>query len=438
MTNPGIVLCSRVRSRRVPNKPLTDFVGKPAIWHLANRLLQTGYPVCLATPMDQEDQVLHKVTADLNLKRFLGHPQDVLSRFMWAAIENNFDPVIRVTHDDLFPDMPMMKDMVTGHISNGMDYSYMAGGLRGTDCEVISLSLVEKAEIRYGGKNLEYLSYAFRHVDPKAKINAYDPTQHMNVSGRLSLDWPEDVDLIHMIFELLGPAFSNNELYALIRKAPTLLKFNAMPTVTVYTCVYNAEQSIHRAIQSVLNQDYPDMEYVIVDDWSTDQTAKSLLEYADHPKVRIIRNPQNVGLASSCNVALKAARGSYYLRLDADDELLPDSISRLTEQMKANPHIGAIYPAYYQDGNIHDNTEYHMGGTMLRASVYHELKFCDGLRHFEGREFYRRLTDQFKVMAYDNPTWVYHATDGSLSRTDSKERRKWREWFLPWDMEHRI
>ena len=431
MTNPGIVLCSRLHSRRIPNKPMLDLNGKPAIWHLCNRLLKSGYSVCLATSSEAEDDILHKATQYMPLKRFRGHRDNVLARFYWAAYENNFDPVIRVTHDDLFTDIDMMIDMVHEHNSKLTDYTYESECLRGSDCEIVSLDIIKQSLQNNGDKPIEYLSYAFRDSRYEPIVVLYDPPEHQKTRGRMVLDWPEDIAPIRIIHELLGDNFSAENVYDLLRKCPSLFDLNRMPEVTVYTCAYNAFETIERAIKSVLSQDYNGlMEYIIVDDASTDGTDEVINRFADHPNVHIIRNDTNMGLASSCNRALRDAKGKYFIRLDADDELLSVALSELTRAFDGNPNFSAMYPAYYQDGVICKNKEHHMGGAMIRASAYQEIKFCDGIRNWEGKEFLNRLSTRFLYMETDTCTWVYHKRPNSMSGNVTGSRNQTYKDFI--------
>ena len=422
MTRPGIVLCSRVHSRRLPNKPLIEFCGKPAIRILCERLLEGHYPVCLATPTDSEDDILHEVTADLPLLCFRGHRDNVLARFYWAAVEHDFDPVIRVTHDDLFVDTEMMAIMVFNHIGLKADYTYVSECLRGADCEIVSRDLVKRGLKLHGDKESEFLSYTFRRPELNPKIVEYSPILSKQSTARLVMDWSEDVKALSLIFGLYGPNVKNELLCDVVKLIPAITEINKFPKVSIYTCAYNAGDTIVRAIKSVLSQTYSDYEYIVLDDGSTDETSSMILNYACHPKIKVMRNRNNKGLASSCNIALRDARGKYILRLDADDELLPSALEQLVDMMDRSSTTAAIYPAYYFNHSITQNTEHPMGGAMIRRAVYEEVKFCDGLRHWEGKEFYQRLSSRFIATQFDVPTWVYHERDDSLSKSDIDNR----------------
>lgn len=428
---PGIVLCSRVHSRRLPRKPLIEFMEKPAIRILCERLLSGPYPVCLSTPSDHEDDILHEATAGLPIKRFRGHRSNVLARFYWAAKEHGFDPVIRVTHDDLFVDLQMMKSMVEKHINEKADYTFVSKCLRGADCEVVSLAHVERCLKLHGDREGEFLSYSFRRDELSPKIVEYIPEQEAQVMGNLVMDWPEDVRAIRLVIQAVGRQHDNASLYNFLRHCPAVFDINRQPKVSVYTCAYNAQDTIVRTMLSVQRLNFDSYEYIAYDDGSTDRTAGLMLHHANSKPTRVMGNSDNVGLASACNAALRDARGEYILRLDADDELLPYALNILVPIMDADKALGAVYPAYCRDGRIVPNRAKHMGGAIVRRRVYEEVRFCDGIRHYEGAEFYRRLRGRFAAGECEEPTWRYHATSGSLSSNDTLERREAKQFVGP-------
>jgi glycosyltransferase involved in cell wall biosynthesis len=117
-----------------------------------------------------------------------------------------------------------------------------------------------------------------------------------------------------------------------------LQRAHAVPTVSVILSVYNGANFLSEAVDSVLRQTLPDFEFVIVDDASTDDTASFLASIADR-RVRIIRNPVNLGLTCSLNLALREARGRYVARLDHDDVALPNRLEKQKVFLDDNPDV---------------------------------------------------------------------------------------------------
>lgn len=105
---------------------------------------------------------------------------------------------------------------------------------------------------------------------------------------------------------------------------------SARPYVSVVIAAYNAQDSIHRAIDSALAQSVT-VEVIVVDDASTDRTASIVEERAAaDPHVRLVTSPRNGGPAVARNSGIAAARGEWIAILDADDAFLPDRLRKMT------------------------------------------------------------------------------------------------------------
>lgn len=114
-----------------------------------------------------------------------------------------------------------------------------------------------------------------------------------------------------------------------------------MKKVSVIVPTYKRNEYIIRAIDSILLQDYPDVEIVVVDDngeGTADQlaTEQSLNEYILNKKIQYIKNRENVGGAIARNNGIQASRGDYITFLDDDDEYLPGKISIQVQVMEEN------------------------------------------------------------------------------------------------------
>lgn len=112
-----------------------------------------------------------------------------------------------------------------------------------------------------------------------------------------------------------------------------------LPMVSVVIPAYNAESYIAEAVDSVLEQDYPNKEIIIVDDGSTDQTVKILEQYGD--RIRLIKQA-NSGSAVARNAGISAASGSYITFLDSDDVWLPGKLTVQVAYMERHPEIDLI------------------------------------------------------------------------------------------------
>lgn len=111
--------------------------------------------------------------------------------------------------------------------------------------------------------------------------------------------------------------------------------------------VYNGERYLEEAIESILAQTFRDFELLIVDDGSTDKSAKILAGAASRDvRIRIVTNPSNIGLTRSLNKALAEARGTLIARMDADDIALPERLERQIAFLQNNPEVGVVGTAY--------------------------------------------------------------------------------------------
>jgi glycosyltransferase involved in cell wall biosynthesis len=104
-------------------------------------------------------------------------------------------------------------------------------------------------------------------------------------------------------------------------------------------CVYNGQEFLTEAVQSVLSQTFTSFEFIVVNDGSTDGSAAILLSFND-PRIRIIENVRNLGLIRSLNIGLEAARGELIARMDADDICVPERFAKQVDFLDRDPDIG--------------------------------------------------------------------------------------------------
>lgn len=122
------------------------------------------------------------------------------------------------------------------------------------------------------------------------------------------------------------------------------MKQNDMPLVSVMIPYYNCGKYIAETLESVNQQNYPYLETIVVDDGS-DVSESAQLDSILHnyPHIRLIRQ-KNQGLSAARNTAAQAAKGIYYLFLDADDIILPDYISECVAVLSCDSNCKLVYP----------------------------------------------------------------------------------------------
>ncbi len=104
---------------------------------------------------------------------------------------------------------------------------------------------------------------------------------------------------------------------------------------------YNAWKYISEAIESVLNQNFDNFEFIIVDDGSTDESREIIESYALKDKrVIFLKNPKNLGIAPSLNRAIKIAKWEYIARVDSDDKAHKDWLKTVYTKIISDSHFG--------------------------------------------------------------------------------------------------
>ena len=109
--------------------------------------------------------------------------------------------------------------------------------------------------------------------------------------------------------------------------------------VSVIMSNYNTpEEYLRESIESILNQTYSHIEFIIVDDCSTDNSLNVIKSYKD-ARIVLIENTENLGLTKSLNKALKQAKGEFVARMDADDISLPTRFEKQVAFLKQNSDV---------------------------------------------------------------------------------------------------
>lgn len=120
------------------------------------------------------------------------------------------------------------------------------------------------------------------------------------------------------------------------------------PLISVYMPTFNRVGMATRAIESVLAQDYPNFELLVVDDASTDDTWASLTnQYINDERIRFFRQPVGKGACAARNRAIQEAKGEFVTGIDDDDEFLPHRLSSLYRAY--DPQYSCVCSAFIWD-----------------------------------------------------------------------------------------
>lgn len=121
------------------------------------------------------------------------------------------------------------------------------------------------------------------------------------------------------------------------------------PKVSVVIPAYKQAEYLGAAIESVLEQSYPNLELIVVSDASPDQTRAVVARYPD-PRLRFLEHDVNQGLPAARNTGLRAASGEIFALLDADDLFAHDKLAAHVKFLQENPAVGVSYNARYEIG----------------------------------------------------------------------------------------
>src|SRR5882757_8740386 len=116
------------------------------------------------------------------------------------------------------------------------------------------------------------------------------------------------------------------------------MAYSDLVSVTIVT--YNSGRFIKRCLESVLDQKYPQVEIIVVDNASTDGTVDILEQFED--RCQIVYNDENIGFAAAQNQAIGLSQGGWVLTLNPDVLLLPDFIQSLVDAGQMDPKTGSV------------------------------------------------------------------------------------------------
>lgn len=124
-----------------------------------------------------------------------------------------------------------------------------------------------------------------------------------------------------------------------------------LPEVSVIIPVYNGEQTIKRALDSVFAQTFADIEVIVVDDASLDRTVGLVTQYADD-RLKLIRSAENRGAGAARNKGIAAAKGRWVAFLDSDDAWMPNKLARQIQLLdRSSKPVAACATGYIIEKN---------------------------------------------------------------------------------------
>lgn len=212
------------------------------------------------------------------------------------------------------------------------------------------------------------------------------------------------------------------------------------PLVTVYIPCRNYGQYLEQAINSVINQIYPNWELIIIDEASNDDTVTIAQKYKNkYPaKVVVIANEEPMGLQKLANHVLGMASGKYMMRLDADDWLDESAIFLLVNKIESTEKAGLVYGNYYYTdprGKILDvEFRYRLGDedlagqlpphgacTLFRTRALKNAGgYSEGVNAQDGWDLWYKLADRIGAANLQVPIFYYRQHGESMSQDNKR------------------
>ncbi|MEW6364210.1 MAG: glycosyltransferase [Acidobacteriota bacterium] len=210
-----------------------------------------------------------------------------------------------------------------------------------------------------------------------------------------------------------------------------------LPLVSIVTPVYNGERYVAETVESVLAQDYPRIEYIVIDDGSTDRTPDVVRRYQG--RLRLMQQ-SNMGQAAALNTGWSLSSGTILGYLSCDDILHPSALRKVVQTLLDHPDAIAAFPncdvidaqgrrvrravarPFDHLESIVDPYCYIGPGSLLRRSVLDRIGgWKPYLRLAPDREFWLRAGLMGKILLCPEVLACYRVHGGNLSRCTSRD-----------------
>ena len=227
---------ARMTSSRLPGKVLLPVLGKPLLYYLVERIkaAKTIDTIVLATTTNTTDDVLEDFARSMGIAVFRGSEDDVMSRVLAAAENNNADIIVQITGDCPLIDPELIDQVVRTFKVNVVDYvsnCHVRSYPDGMDVAVFSAATLKKSEGLTGDPyHREHVSVHMReNPDVFPAIHLVSPSDSYWPELGLTLDEQPDYELIKKVIEYLWPTTPNfrcKDVVDLLRRKPNWVTLN--------------------------------------------------------------------------------------------------------------------------------------------------------------------------------------------------------------------
>lgn len=241
---------------------------------------------------------------------------------------------------------------------------------------------------------------------------------------------------------------------------------NSYPLVSVYTCVYNGESTIHRVFESMKNLDYPNIEHIIVNDGSEDNTEALIQEYIKQVSFPVkYHKKENGGKHTALNVAWSLAEGEFMLQLDADDKLLSHGVKYLVDTYYQIPEdireqywcvhgrcitqdgdfVGDKYPKDINNGHWKETGQRarkcggdKVGLQLRKYLCNYRFPEVKGVSHIAESIIWKQINEEYGTWYTNEVVVVYYVNEGGNLTAKKTKRRQFSSlaFKLKWQIMH--
>lgn len=240
MRQKETVICvvqARMGSTRLPGKALMDVIGKPMLWHIADRLRYSRLidRTIVATSTNSKDDAIEACCRQYGLQFYRGSEQDLVGRFYEAVRPYDARAIVRITADCPLVDPGIVDRLVNFYLENNGRYEYVSNARpqatypHGLDAEVFSFSLLERlwGEVKDPFRMEWFTTVIFENPQKYKIFCIASPTDLSHI--RLTVDYAEDLELVRFIYgKLYSPdlCFGLEDILRLRTQNPDVFDIN--------------------------------------------------------------------------------------------------------------------------------------------------------------------------------------------------------------------
>lgn len=235
---------------------------------------------------------------------------------------------------------------------------------------------------------------------------------------------------------------------ALVHSKRTKVVNSSAPVVSVIITTFRREFSmVRRALESVLNQEYGNLEVIVVDDNGQESHFRRDVEVGiqsiNDNRIKLVQHKKNLGACAARNSGISKSNGEYIAFLDDDDEWLPQKVALQVDAFMKNGDVALVYcNNYIQKGNsrpvlqnrklkygycfkelLYSNFIGSTSFVMLKTSVFFEVGlFNEEMQSSQDYELWLRIAKTQKILGIDTPLVIYHVHDGDRISSSSQKK----------------